>query len=142
MPPSRPDLTARVPSPEDPADDPTPTPEPASAPRPSERADNGIAVKVREPEREDAKATTAKSIPPRAPSAAVVRARAAAEGRPRPAYRARGVNRWRFIRAYTTTFQVISSYLFLVWTSKILGKRYRDANIKAVHKRNAKRVYE
>ena len=57
-------------------------------------------------------------------------------------YRGRSANRWRFVRAYTTTFQVIFSYLWLVWASKLLGRSYRDANIKAVHKKNAKRVYE
>ncbi|HEY8080217.1 MAG TPA: AarF/UbiB family protein, partial [Labilithrix sp.] len=56
-------------------------------------------------------------------------------------YRARGENRWRFIRAYTTTFQVIFSYLWLFWTAKLLGKTYRDQNIKSFHRTNARRVY-
>jgi len=62
--------------------------------------------------------------------------------RPKVRYRARGVNRWRFVRAYTTTFTVIFSYLWLVWRTKLLGKTYRDRNIAGVHKRNARRVYE
>ncbi|MBS2012195.1 MAG: AarF/ABC1/UbiB kinase family protein [Deltaproteobacteria bacterium] len=57
-------------------------------------------------------------------------------------YRARGANRWRFIKAYTTTFQVIFSYLSLFWVAKLLGRGYRDANIARVHKVNARRVYE
>lgn len=57
-------------------------------------------------------------------------------------YRARGANKWRFIRAYTTTFQVIFSYLSLAWKSKVFGRAYRDANIAQVHKRNASRVYQ
>jgi ubiquinone biosynthesis protein len=56
-------------------------------------------------------------------------------------FRKRGANRWRFVRAYTTTFQVIFSYLSLFWIAKLVGRTYRDQNIKAVHKRNAKRVY-
>ncbi|AKU99568.1 Ubiquinone biosynthesis monooxygenase UbiB [Labilithrix luteola] len=56
-------------------------------------------------------------------------------------YRARSENRWRFVRAYTTTFQVIFSYLFLFWRAKLFGKSYRDQNIAAVHQRNARRVY-
>ena len=56
-------------------------------------------------------------------------------------YRARGANRWRFIRAYTTTFQVISSYLWLFWKAKLFGRAYRDANIASIHKKNAARVY-
>ncbi len=55
--------------------------------------------------------------------------------------RKRGANRWRFVRAYTTTFQVISSYLAVFWMAKLLGRAYRDQRIKAVHKLNAKRVY-
>ena len=45
------------------------------------------------------------------------------------------------MRAYTTTFQVIFSYLTLFWSAKLFGRAYRDQNIKAVHKTNAKRVY-
>jgi ubiquinone biosynthesis protein len=56
-------------------------------------------------------------------------------------FRKRGANRWRFVRAYTTTFQVISSYLTLFWSAKLFGRAYRDQNIQAVHKTNAKRVY-
>jgi ubiquinone biosynthesis protein len=62
---------------------------------------------------------------------------------PEPAgvFRKRGANRWRFVRAYTTTFQVIFSYLTLFWAAKLFGRAYREQNIKAVHKANAKRVY-
>ena len=60
---------------------------------------------------------------------------------PPVAFRKRGANRWRFVRAYTTTFQVIFSYLTLFWAAKLFGRTYRDQNIKAVHKANAKRVY-
>ncbi len=74
--------------------------------------------------------------PPSAPAK-----REARETRP-TRYRARGVNRWRFIRAYTTTFQVIFSYLSLFWLAKLLGKAYREQNIARVHKTNARRVYE
>jgi predicted unusual protein kinase regulating ubiquinone biosynthesis (AarF/ABC1/UbiB family) len=56
-------------------------------------------------------------------------------------FRKRGANRWRFVRAYTTTFQVIWSYTSLFWMAKVLGRAYRDQNIKSVHQENAKRVY-
>lgn len=66
----------------------------------------------------------------------------ASEPEPAPTSgRKRGANRWRFVRAYTTTFQVIFSYLSLFWTAKLFGRGYREQNIKAVHKTNAKRVY-
>src|SRR5690606_35502933 len=57
-------------------------------------------------------------------------------------YRARGANRWRFIKAYTTTLRVIFSYLWLFWKAKVFGAAYRDANIAAIPKKNAARVYE
>ncbi|MBX3189465.1 MAG: AarF/ABC1/UbiB kinase family protein [Labilithrix sp.] len=85
----------------------------------------------------------AKSEPPKANG----RARPAEGARPPSAKRlvyvsrARGVSRWRFIRAYTTTFQVIFSYLFLFWSAKLFGKAYRERNIASFHKTNARRVY-
>ncbi len=81
-----------------------------------------------------------RSLAPPAPSSR--RMAKARERRPVRRYRARGANKWRFIRAYTTTFQVIFSYLWLFWKAKLFGKGYRDANIDAVHRLNAKRVYE
>jgi predicted unusual protein kinase regulating ubiquinone biosynthesis (AarF/ABC1/UbiB family) len=57
-------------------------------------------------------------------------------------YRGRSENTWRFVRAYTTTFQVIFSYLYLFWTAKLLGRAHREQHIAGVHKRNARRVYE
>ncbi|HVJ88807.1 MAG TPA: AarF/UbiB family protein, partial [Labilithrix sp.] len=57
-------------------------------------------------------------------------------------YRGRSANTWRFVRAYTTTFQVIFSYLWLFWKAKLLGKSYRDQNLPKVHRTNARRVYE
>jgi predicted unusual protein kinase regulating ubiquinone biosynthesis (AarF/ABC1/UbiB family) len=52
------------------------------------------------------------------------------------------VNRWRFVRAYTTTFTVIGSYLWFAWKARFFGRAYRDARIGATHRRNSKRVYE
>ncbi|HVH47047.1 MAG TPA: AarF/UbiB family protein [Labilithrix sp.] len=57
-------------------------------------------------------------------------------------YRARSENEWRFVRAYTTTFQVIFSYLWLFWKAKLLGKAYREQHLPEVHRANARRVYE
>lgn len=57
-------------------------------------------------------------------------------------YRGRSANTWRFVRAYTTTFQVIASYLWLFWKAKLLGTTYRDAKLADAHRRNARRVYE
>jgi ubiquinone biosynthesis protein len=57
-------------------------------------------------------------------------------------YRGQGANRWRFVRAYQTTFAVIASYLALSWKARLLGRQHREGNLVEVHKRNAKRVYE
>ncbi|MCL2724738.1 MAG: AarF/UbiB family protein [Polyangiaceae bacterium] len=57
-------------------------------------------------------------------------------------YRTRSENRFRFVRAYATTFQVIFSYVFFFWTAKFLGHSYEAQHIKGIHQRNARRVYE
>lgn len=57
-----------------------------------------------------------------------------------PHYRPPGVNRWRFVRAYVTTFTVIFSYLWLKTKTRFFGAKYDHGEIAAVHRRNAKRV--
>jgi ubiquinone biosynthesis protein len=59
------------------------------------------------------------------------------------ALRHRGVSvgRWRFVRAYATTFSVIGSYLWLSLRARFFGRSWRDARINEVHTRNARRVY-
>lgn len=92
----------------------------ASAPRPSRAPASGVPpVVVKTPQ-----------VPRPDPS------------KPAVAFRKRGANRWRFVRAYTTTFQVLFSYLSLFWAAKLFGRGYREQKIEAVHKANAKRVYE
>jgi predicted unusual protein kinase regulating ubiquinone biosynthesis (AarF/ABC1/UbiB family) len=49
-------------------------------------------------------------------------------------------NRWRFLRAYLTTYVVIGSYSWLSLLGRLFGKAYKDARINGVHKRNAHRV--
>src|SRR5580704_2262697 len=48
---------------------------------------------------------------------------------------------WRFLRAYATTFVVIASYVRLGLGTRVLGRAWREANVGAVHTRNARRVY-
>jgi ubiquinone biosynthesis protein len=109
---------------------------PELAPKPAEGA-------LRTPARPARQARpTAHPRPPPLVSTPDVGAGGTNEGGPRAvAFRKRGANRWRFVRAYTTTFQVIFSYLSLFWAAKLFGRAYRDQNIQAVHKANAKRVY-
>jgi predicted unusual protein kinase regulating ubiquinone biosynthesis (AarF/ABC1/UbiB family) len=56
-------------------------------------------------------------------------------------HRGASVSRWRFVRAYTTTFQVIASYLWLTACARIYGRSWRDAKVGIAHQRNARRVY-
>jgi len=51
-------------------------------------------------------------------------------------------NRWRFLRAYSTTFAVIGSYSWLAFRARLFGQAYREARILKVHRKNAKRVEE
>lgn len=51
------------------------------------------------------------------------------------------VSDWRFLRAYTTTFAVIASYVGLALRARALGRTWRDDRIRDVHTRNARRVY-
>ena len=59
-----------------------------------------------------------------------------------PAYRSRGVSKWRFFRAYYTTFQVIFSYSFFFFKARWIGQGYRERGIGPIHKQNAQRVYQ
>ena len=61
---------------------------------------------------------------------------------PPPLHRAPASNRWRFVRAYTTTFLVNWSYSWLSFRARHFGQAYRDARILATHRQNAKRVEE
>jgi ubiquinone biosynthesis protein len=56
-------------------------------------------------------------------------------------HRGASIGRWRFVRAYTTTFAVIASYLWLTTRARFYGRSWRDAHIGVTHKRNARRVY-
>ncbi len=79
-----------------------------------------------------------------APRAALARratgAAGAAAGPAKGAYRKVSAGRYRFIRAYWTTFRVIASYLWLSFKARLWGKSYKERHLADVHKRNAKRV--
>ena len=57
-------------------------------------------------------------------------------------YRNPASNSWRFIRAYSTTFQVIWSYVWLSMKARFFGQTYKEERIGEIHRLNAKRVYE
>lgn len=80
------------------------------------------------------------SPPPPPALPAKKRAAIAVAPPPKPVYRAPSAARWRFVRAYWTTFRVIGSYLWLSFLGRLIGKEYRERRLAEVHKRNAKRV--
>lgn len=55
-------------------------------------------------------------------------------------FRARAVGRFRFLRAYWTTFLVISSYLWLSLGRRFWGEGWYQNRIPEAHRRNARRV--
>jgi ubiquinone biosynthesis protein len=57
------------------------------------------------------------------------------------AHLAASVGGWRFLRAYTTTFLVIASYVWLGARARVFGHVWRDGHVGDVHTRNARRVY-
>jgi predicted unusual protein kinase regulating ubiquinone biosynthesis (AarF/ABC1/UbiB family) len=92
--------------------------------------DPEMATPSQQPEEESAvrPAPVKASVPP--PS--LVKAEGAAI-----VYRPRPTNTWRFVRAYSTTFQVIGSYLWLSLLARFFGQSWRRQRVGAVHKRNA-----
>lgn len=56
------------------------------------------------------------------------------------AFRRRATQRWRFLRAYSTTFVVIGSYLWFSFLRRMLGSGWAAAREGVVHARNAVRV--
>ncbi len=64
------------------------------------------------------------------------------ERAPGLAYRSQGVSRWRFIRAYVTTFRVIFSYIWFRTMGSLRGSEWLHATMGSVHKRNARLVYD
>ena len=56
-------------------------------------------------------------------------------------HRSAGTDGWRFLHAYSTTFVVIASYVWLSTRARFFGRSWRTARIGDVHTRNAKRVY-
>jgi ubiquinone biosynthesis protein len=64
-----------------------------------------------------------------------------APGTPRKSHRGASVGRWRFVRAYTTTFAVIASYTWLRLRTRLYGRNWRDGNLGITHRNNARRVY-
>ena len=54
--------------------------------------------------------------------------------------RGRAAQRYRFFRAYWTTFLVIGSYLWFGALSRLFGQSWADNHVADVHARNARRV--
>jgi ubiquinone biosynthesis protein len=55
-------------------------------------------------------------------------------------FRSQAALRWRFVRAYWTTFVVIGSYLALAFGHRLFGDAWHREQMAEVHRRNAGRV--
>ncbi len=55
-------------------------------------------------------------------------------------FRRRATQRWRFVRAYSTTFMVIGSYMWFSFRRRLFGPTWADAREGVIHARNAVRV--
>ncbi len=51
------------------------------------------------------------------------------------------ISRWRFLRAYGTTFQILGTYLGLSLGAKLFGEDFRLRHITEAHARSARRLY-
>ena len=81
------------------------------------------------------------ATPDTPPPAFPTRAPATSPAPPQPVHRAASTGGLRFVRAYTTTFAVIASYVWLSARARIFGAAWAQAEIGAVHTRNARRAY-
>lgn len=86
---------------------------------------------IEETERREVRSPDPGALVPQQPSAPSL---------PPVATRKRAHNRYRFFRAYRTTFTVLGSYLTTFFMGRILGGQWRAARLEIVHARNAARV--
>jgi ubiquinone biosynthesis protein len=59
---------------------------------------------------------------------------------PPPSFRKNAAQSGRFVRAYSTTFVVIGSYLWFFFLARLFGKAWADERVEEVHARNARRI--
>jgi len=83
-------------------------------------------------------APTGRSLPPSRPPQPPQVARGLAQSR---SHRAVSASRFRFVRAYSTTFAVIASYSWLSLRARFFGRTWREAHLGKTHRTNAQRVY-
>jgi ubiquinone biosynthesis protein len=120
----------------------SPVPHPISVPPPASSGGNG-AARISEPPPSSSRVSTLSGLgaigavppiqpapPPRLGDAKSRRALAAR----------RATQRWRFVRAYMTTFVVLGSYLWFAFLSRIFGPSWANNREADLHARNARRV--
>jgi ubiquinone biosynthesis protein len=79
--------------------------------------------------------------PSRAPQPSTPPPRLAHPPAQRAGHRAVSASRFRFVQAYSTTFAVIASYLWLSLRTRFFGRTWREAHLGKTHRSNAQRVY-
>ena len=55
--------------------------------------------------------------------------------------RPRAASRWRFLRAYATTFRILATYLWLGIGARFFGEGFRSSRLTEAHARSARRLY-
>ena len=64
-----------------------------------------------------------------------------AGARPPLAVRPQAISRWRFLRAYATTFRILGTYFWLGLGARFFGEPFRTSRLAAAHERSARRLY-
>jgi ubiquinone biosynthesis protein len=114
-------------------------PRPGSAGSPGSPGSTASPAKPRPASANGARVPTLAGLGPAKPDSSPPPSLRGALGRPL-APRGSAAQRWRFVRAYWTTFVVIGSYFWFSFASRVLGKSWADDHVGDVHATNARRV--
>ncbi len=76
-----------------------------------------------------------------ASSSAAIDSAPEASSKPALRVRPKAASRWRFLRAYATTFRILGTYLWLGIGARFFGEGFRESRITSAHANSARRLY-
>lgn len=76
-----------------------------------------------------------------ASSSAAIDSAPEASSKPALRVRPKAASRWRFLRAYATTFRILGTYLWLGLGARFFGEGFRESRITRAHANSARRLY-
>ncbi len=76
-----------------------------------------------------------------ASSSAAIDSAPEASSKPALRVRPKAASRWRFLRAYATTFRILGTYLWLGIGARFFGEGFRESRITRAHANSARRLY-